>query len=201
MRSIVAFRPKASSSSGTGGTSRSTILSDETITMKRSAAAATAFSRVWAAAAALDDPAGRIDLVGAVDGDVEPARCHRPREGVHPDAEVERDLLGRRRRRHAVDVERPPAERRQQIGDGGAGAEPDDHPVLDELGSGIRRDVLLPVKAHAGPTLSGYALSGCCASVKRSPCAAPEPAFPPPEPRSTNANATASAAPTSGPAT
>src|SRR3954454_18342913 len=48
-RSSVAARPNSSSSSGTGGASRSTSLSEETITMNRSAAAATAFSRVWAA--------------------------------------------------------------------------------------------------------------------------------------------------------
>ena len=37
------------SSSGTGGPTRSTSLSEETMTTKLSAAAATAFSRVWAA--------------------------------------------------------------------------------------------------------------------------------------------------------
>jgi hypothetical protein len=44
------------------------------------------------------------------------------------------------------------------------------------------------------------ALSGSFTSVKRSPCAAAEPARPPPSPRSTNAQPTAIAAPSSGPA-
>src|SRR3954447_1236186 len=44
----VAGMPKARSSSGTGGASASTTLSPEAITTKRSAAAATIFSRVWA---------------------------------------------------------------------------------------------------------------------------------------------------------
>src|SRR3954453_20484930 len=48
-RSSVAASPNSSSSSGTGGASRSTSLSEETITINRSAAARTAFSRVWAA--------------------------------------------------------------------------------------------------------------------------------------------------------
>src|SRR5271169_5874060 len=46
-----------------------------------------------------------------------------------------------------------------------------------------------------------HPLSGCSTSVKRVPCAAPEPARPPPAPRSTHAAPTASTAPTSGPAT
>ena len=44
-----------------------TAFSAETITTKRRAAAATIFSRVCAAAAALDQPARGVDLVGAVD--------------------------------------------------------------------------------------------------------------------------------------
>ncbi len=46
--SSVAARPNERSSSGIGGRTRSTTFSDETITTKRSAAAATIFSRVWA---------------------------------------------------------------------------------------------------------------------------------------------------------
>ena len=46
-----------------------------------------------------------------------------------------------------------------------------------------------------------HGLSGCSTSVWMSPCAAAEPARPPPAPRSTQAAPTASAAPTSGPAT
>jgi hypothetical protein len=46
-----------------------------------------------------------------------------------------------------------------------------------------------------------HPLSGRSTSVKRVPCAAPEPARPPPAPRSTQAAPTARTAPTSGPAT
>ena len=51
---------------------------------------------------------------------------------------------------------------------------------------------------HPSPS---HALSACSTSVWRSPCAAPEPAAPPPGPRSTHATPTASTAPASGPAT
>ena len=58
-RRSVAAIPKSRSSSGIGGASRSTSLSDPTITTKRSAAAATAFSRVCAAPPPLtSQPAG-----------------------------------------------------------------------------------------------------------------------------------------------
>jgi integrase len=50
-------------------------------------------------------------------------------------------------------------------------------------------------------SLRPHPLSGCLTSVKRPPCAAPEPARPPPAPRSTQAAPTARTAPTSGPAT
>ena len=55
------------------------------------------------------------------------------------------------------------------------------------------------VKAHAERL--PHALSGCWNSVSRSPCAAPDPARPPPGPRRIQAAPTASSAPISGPAT
>ena len=60
-----------SSSSGTGGWMRATGLDESAMTTKRSAAAATIFSRVCAAPAAFHQPAVRGDLVRAVDGHVE----------------------------------------------------------------------------------------------------------------------------------
>ena len=50
-------------------------------------------------------------------------------------------------------------------------------------------------------SLRPHRLSGCSTSVKRVPCAAPEPVRPPPAPRSTHAAPTARTAPRSGPAT
>ena len=55
----VAARPKARSSSGTGACSRATGLSEDTMTTKRSAAAATIRSRVWAPPPPLIEPAVR----------------------------------------------------------------------------------------------------------------------------------------------
>ena len=50
-------------------------------------------------------------------------------------------------------------------------------------------------------SLRRHPFFGCSTSVKRFPCAAAEPARPPPAPRSTHAAPTARTAPTSGPAT
>ena len=92
------------------------------------------------AAAALDEPAVEIDLVGAVDRDVQPLD---PAEGDDVKAELARHLLGPRRGRHAADREAPLGERRQQVRDCGAGAEADELPVADELRGRARRIALL----------------------------------------------------------
>src|SRR4029077_12465503 len=52
-----------------------------------------------------------------------------------------------------------------------------------------------------GLSLGPHPFFGCLTSVKRFPCAAAEPARPPPAPRSNHAAPTARTAPTSGPAT
>ncbi|HKS96787.1 MAG TPA: hypothetical protein VJV74_11750, partial [Terriglobia bacterium] len=44
-----------------------------------------------------------------------------------------------------------PRDRRQQVGDGRAGAEADAHPVLDEVGGGLGGELLLGLNVHACP--------------------------------------------------
>ena len=123
------------------------------MTTKRSAAAATIFSRRWAAAAALDQPAVGGHLVGAVDRDVEPLAgwlnsstgmpSSRACSSVATEVATQRIPLRPRR-----------GDRRQQVGDGRAGAEPDGHPVLDQLRRRLRRDPLLR-PSRAGLTAPG----------------------------------------------
>jgi hypothetical protein len=60
-------------------------------------------------------------------------------------------------------------------------------------------DTRLPQATGSEP--AAHPFSGCSTSVKRLPCAASEPARPPPAPRSTHAAPTARTAPRSGPAT
>ena len=79
------------------------------------------------AAAALDEPAVGLDLVGAVDRDVEPVELL---ERLDREPERARRDLGRDRGRDAADVEPARGERRQQVGDRRAGAEPDPVAVL-----------------------------------------------------------------------
>ena len=118
------------------------------MTTKRSAAAATIFSRRWAAAAALDQPAVGRHLVGAVDRDVEPPQAV---EVLDRDPQLARLFLGRDRGGDAADAADAAAgDRRQQVGDGRAGAEPDGHPVLDQLRRRLRRDPLLRIRPSHG---------------------------------------------------
>ena len=125
--------------------------SAEAITTKRSAAAATIFSRVWAPPPPLISPAVRRDLVGAVDRDVE--RPVEALERADVDAESARLQLRARRRRDAADVEPARGEGGQQVVHGRPGAEPDGHPVRDERGGGLRGDALLAFGVrHSGDT-------------------------------------------------
>ena len=101
-------------------------------------------------ATALDEPARGVDLVGSVDRDVEAVRAARARERLDAKSEVARRALGRGRRRDAPQVERAGCERRQEVRDGRAGAEADDHPVLDETRRGLGREPLLGVERHRG---------------------------------------------------
>ena len=80
-----------------------------------------------------------------------------------------------------------------------------DHAEAHRRSAQKRRLALLSpprtVVAGRGGQVGGrYAWSARCSSVKRSPCAAADPALPPPEPRRANAIPTARTAPVSGPA-
>ena len=110
------------------------------------------------AAAALDQPAVGRDLVGPVDRDVEALEAA---ELLDRDAQPPRLFLGRDRGRDAADaVEAARGERRQQVGDRRAGAEPDRHSVLHELGGGLGGEALLVVGGHR-PGLYARGLDGC----------------------------------------
>ena len=122
------------------------------MTTKRSAAAATIFSRRWAPPPPLiSQPSGR-HLVGAVDRDVEPLQLA---ELLDRDAQLARLFLGCDRGGDAADPASSPrrGDRRQQVGDGRAGAEADRHPVLDQLRRGLRGQALLVVRVAHGREL------------------------------------------------
>jgi CHAD domain-containing protein len=102
------------------------------------------------AAASLHEPAVRVDLVGAVDREVETSRCVRPCERLDAEPELVRRGLRRRRGRDAPHVEATWRERPQQVRDRGAGAEAEHHPVLDELSGSFRREPLLGIEPHRG---------------------------------------------------
>src|SRR5205823_14806500 len=87
-------------------------------------------------AAALDEPAVRRDLVGAVDRDVETVERV---ERLDRQTEPARRLLRPERRGDAADPQVPRRESREEEPDRRAGAETDGHSVLDELGRGLRR--------------------------------------------------------------
>src|SRR5689334_21948118 len=97
------------------------------------------------AAAALDQPAVRGDLVGAVDGDVEPVDA---RDVFDPQAQLTRRVLSTRRRGGAEDVEGSFGQGREQKRHGRAGAKPDGHAALDQLRGRFRSDLLLSLNAH-----------------------------------------------------
>ncbi len=141
--------PKAKSSSGTGALSASTGLLESAMTTKRSAAAATIFSRRWAPPPPLISQPSGVDLVGAVDRDVEPLQLA---ELLDRDAQLARLFLGGDRGGDAADVADPAGrDRRQQVGDRRSGAQPHGHPVLDQLRRRFGGDALLGVDAITAP--------------------------------------------------
>src|SRR6185312_5229366 len=97
------------------------------------------------AAAALDQPAVRGDLVSAVDGDVEPVDA---RDVFDPQAQFTRRVLSTRRRSGAEDVEGSLGQSREEICHGRAGAKPDGHAALDQLRGRFGSDLLLSRNAH-----------------------------------------------------
>jgi hypothetical protein len=94
------------------------------------------------AAAALDQPALGVDLVGAVDRDVEPLELL---ERLDLDPQRARRDLGRDGGRHAADVQLPRRERRQHRRDRRAGAEPDLVAVAHQLRRRLGRRALLGI--------------------------------------------------------
>src|SRR6185437_7610022 len=97
------------------------------------------------AAAALDQPAVRRDLVSAVNGDVEPVDA---RDVLDPQAQFTSRALGTRRRGGAEDAEGSLGQGREQIRHGRAGAKPDSHAVLHQLRGRFRSDLLFSLNAH-----------------------------------------------------
>ena len=114
-------------------------MSDEAITTNRSAAAATIFSRVWAAPPPFTShPAGSTWSAPSI------AMSSRSRrvERLDREPELAGRRLGLRRGRDAADVEPPLGQRGEEVGDRRAGPEPDRHAVLDELGGELRGALL-----------------------------------------------------------
>ena len=110
---------------GSGRRSRSTGFDESAITTKRSAAAATIFSRVWAPPPPLtSQPSGATWSAPSIAMSSAVERVER----LDREPELARLLLGRDRGRDAADLEAARGERRQQVGDGRAGAEPDGIP-------------------------------------------------------------------------
>ena len=124
------------------------------MTTKRSAAAATIFSRRWAPPPPLiSQPSGVTSSVPSI---AMSSRSQRV-ELLDRDAQLARLLLGRDRGGDAADAaEAAAGDRRQQVGDGRAGAEADRHPVLDQLRRRLGRDPLLVVRlAHGAHSMLG----------------------------------------------
>ena len=136
-------RPKAKSSSGTGAGERVDRLAGVGDDDEAAGRCGDDLLAQVGAAAALDQPPLRGDLVGAVDRDVE--RLERA-ELLDRDPELPRLILGRDRGGDAADaVKAPGGERRQQVGDRRSRPEADGHPVRDQLGGRLRSEALLVV--------------------------------------------------------
>ena len=126
--------------------SASTGLLESAMTTKRSAAAATIFSRRWAPPPPLiSQPSGVTWSVPSIAMSSRPSSLNsstgipssRACSSVATEVATQRIPLRPRR-----------GDRRQQVGDGRPGAEPDGHPVLDQLRRRLGRDPLLVVAAH-----------------------------------------------------
>ena len=115
------------------------------MTTNRSAAAATIFSRVWAPPPPLiSQPSGAIWSAPSI------AMSSRsmPSNGSTAEAELAPSLLGRDRRGDAADVEFAGGESGEEVGDGGPGPQPDQHPALDQLGGGLGGEPLLVLEVR-----------------------------------------------------
>ena len=156
----VAASPNRSSSSGTGGRSRSTSLSAETITTNRSSCGGDDLLAQMGSVPALDRPAPVGDLVGPVDGDVEAVEPSNGSTGI-PRAvaacSVSGDVATQRR-----SVSLRAASARSSHADRSARAQPDPHPRFDERGRGPGCLAhLLVLRAHRN---AGYARAAATSS-------------------------------------
>ena len=97
-------------------------------------------------AAALDEPAVRRDLVGPVDGQVEAVELV---EGLDRQSQLACSALRLQRGGDAAEAQAAACERREEVRHRGACAQPDEHPVPDELGSRLGGDALFVVGGHA----------------------------------------------------
>jgi predicted peroxiredoxin len=95
--------------------------------------------------AALHDPAVGGDLVGTVDGDVQPGDSLERLDG---ETEGTRLLLRAHRRRNKAERQASRREGGEEVRDRRAGAEPDGHAVFDELGGRLGRVALFVLDSH-----------------------------------------------------
>ena len=166
--SSVAASPNETSSSGIGGRSRSTSLSEETITTKRSAAAATIFSRVGAATTLHEPGVGR-ELVGPSTATSRAWRLPSSATSSSPTARaavsVSGDVATQRRSRLRE------ASEQKEVRDGRSGAEADRHPVFDQLCGCLGGQPLLAldVGAHVGATLRRLPSTGWDGATGQAP--------------------------------
>ena len=143
---MVAAKPNESSSSGTGGAERQhTGLDESAMTTKRSAAAATIFSRVWAAPPPFTShPSGEIWSAPSM-AMSKPVDAVEGLDSEHPTPRAASSVRGE------VATQRMSSDRRARAGRGGhrrTGAEPHGHGVLDQLCGGLGGELLLPLDAH-----------------------------------------------------
>ena len=119
------------------------------MTTKRSAAAATIFSRVWAPPPPFTTQ--RSAATWSAPSTARSRRGERVLAGERLDAEPERErgLLGRGRRGDAAQLEAAWRERFEKQRRGRAGAETDRHSVLDERRRGLGGEPLLALEVHA----------------------------------------------------
>ena len=143
IRRMVALNPNDSSSRGTGAWTAATGLDESAMTTKRSAAAATIFSRVWAAPPPLtNQPSGEIWSAPSM------VRSNRsiPVKALHPQAHSRAARARFAGRGDTADVERPARQGGEEERHRRTGAEPHGHAVLDQIPQPPRRRPASPVR-------------------------------------------------------
>ncbi len=129
----------------------STGLLESAITTKRSAAAATIFSRRWAPPPPLiSQPSG---VTWSVPSIAMSSRSSSPNSSTAMPSSRAWSSVATEVATQRIPREAAPRQRRQQVGDGGAGSEPDGHPVLDQLRRRLGGEPLLVVRSAPAPFL------------------------------------------------